>query len=87
MRKKNPGWLGHNYREEWTTSIAGVPVFDIGNEHGGLTPIKRGGGLQTISLRMKAQDGKQYVLRSIEKFPGKSCPQAFEGYYRLRYCF
>ena len=46
-----------------------VDVFDIGAEHGGLTPLKKGGGMQTKSLRMAAEDGRQYVLRSIEKFP------------------
>ena len=77
--KSNPGWRGNNYRDEWTTTISNVPVFDIGKEKGGLTPIKRGGGLQTMSLRMEAEDGKQYVLRSIEKFPEKAVPKMLRG--------
>ena len=58
--------LGKNYRKEWKTPIR-VPVINIGKEYGGLTPIKRGGGHQTKSLRVEDPDGKQYVLRLIEK--------------------
>ena len=59
--------LGSNYREEWGTPIR-VPVFDMGKEAGGLKPLKRGGGHQTKSLRLSDASGKQYVLRSVEKF-------------------
>ncbi len=44
--------LGENYRKEWTTSIT-VPVFDMGKERGGLKPTKRGGGMQSRSLRLR----------------------------------
>ncbi len=77
--RERPGMRGNNYRQEWTTTIENIPVFDIGNEKGGLTPIKRGGGLQTISLRLQAKDDKQYVLRSIEKFPEKAVPEVLRG--------
>lgn len=66
--------LGANYRDEWETPIE-VPVFDIGKEHGGLTIVQRGGGMQTKSLRLEARDGKQYVLRSVEKFPENAIPK------------
>ena len=65
--------MGKNYRDVWGMDIE-VDVFDIGTEKGGLTPIKKGGGMQTKSLRMKASDGKQYVLRSIEKYPENAIP-------------
>lgn len=58
--------LGSNHRDIWTMPIE-VPYIDLGKEAGGLTPIKRGGGLQSISIRMQGADGKQYVLRSINK--------------------
>ncbi|MFB3131323.1 MAG: hypothetical protein ACE10K_02245, partial [Rhodothermales bacterium] len=58
--------LGSNHRAIWTMPIE-VPYIDLGKEAGGLTPIKRGGGLQSISIRMQGADGKQYVLRSINK--------------------
>ncbi|MES1198244.1 MAG: BamA/TamA family outer membrane protein [Chitinophagaceae bacterium] len=58
--------LGKNYREEWKTPVR-VKVINIGTEYGGLTPLKRGGGHQTMSLRLETANGKQYVLRLIEK--------------------
>ncbi|MEM7297309.1 MAG: BamA/TamA family outer membrane protein, partial [Bacteroidota bacterium] len=51
-------------------------VFDVGTERGGLQILKKGGGMQTKSLRMEAEDGRQYVLRSIEKYPENAIPPA-----------
>lgn len=61
--RSNITWMGANYRQEWNTPIT-VPVLDLT----GLTPVKRGGGKQTKSLRLEAADGKEYMLRSIQKF-------------------
>jgi hypothetical protein len=67
-------WLqGANYRREWQQPIA-VPVLDLATAHGGLTPLKRGGGFQTQSLRLRAASGQEYVLRSIEKNTTSSVP-------------
>lgn len=74
-KKGKNNWLGSNYRDVWNTPVE-VEVFDIGSEHGGLKPLKKGGGMQTKSLRMEASDGRQYVLRSIEKFPENAIPPA-----------
>jgi hypothetical protein len=60
-------WMGRNYRHEWNTPIT-VPVLNLSTEYGGLTPVKRGGGKQTKSLRLEAPDGRQYTIRSIQKF-------------------
>lgn len=60
-------WMGANYRKEWNTPIT-VPVFHLSKEKGGLTPVKRGGGKQTKSLRVEDANGREYVLRSITKF-------------------
>ena len=65
--------MGENYREVWKTPV-NAPIFNISEEHGGLSIIKKGGGLQTNSLRMEAKDGKQYVLRSLEKYPERAIP-------------
>ncbi|WP_066627243.1 metallophosphoesterase family protein [Labilibacter marinus] len=59
-------WFGDLNRDVWTTPIK-VPYLDINYEHGGLTPIKKGGGQQTISLRMQGGDGYQYSLRGVRK--------------------
>ena len=58
--------LGDNYRDEWTTPIK-VPVLNLRTFHGGLKPLKTGGGQQTISLRFEAPDGSEYVFRSVKK--------------------
>ena len=69
--------LGNNYRKEWETAIK-VPVFDIGKAKGGLKILKRGGGQQTRSLRLEAKDGRQYVLRSVEKYTEKAIPESLQ---------
>ncbi|WP_170154666.1 BamA/TamA family outer membrane protein [Mangrovibacterium diazotrophicum] len=63
---KHYKWVGENYRDIWSTPIK-APVFDIMQEKGGLVILKRGGGQQTKSLRLKATNKHQYTLRSIEK--------------------
>lgn len=75
--------LGDNYRKEWTTPIK-VPVFDIGKEKGGLKIVQRGGGQQTRSLRLEAKDGKQYVLRSVEKYTERAIPEILHGTFAAK---
>ncbi|MCK4747262.1 MAG: hypothetical protein KAT15_09510, partial [Bacteroidales bacterium] len=67
--------FGNNYREEWLIPVE-VPVFDFNKEKGGLEIVKKGGGLQTKSLRLENKQGQQWVLRSIEKDPSKVIPEA-----------
>src|SRR5690606_41796293 len=66
--------LGENYRAEWSQDIR-VPVFDLGTEKGGLEPVKMGGGMQTVSLRLRDADGREYTLRSAEKYPEGAVPE------------
>jgi hypothetical protein len=68
--------LGTNYRNEWTEPVR-VKVFDIGKEAGGLKVTKKGGGLQTKSLRLEDKNGKEFALRSVEKFPDATLPEEF----------
>ncbi len=69
-RFKNDGFtravFGENYRDVWKTPV-GFRTLDLGTEAGGLEPVKRGGGLQTTSLRLQAGDGHEYGLRLLEK--------------------
>jgi hypothetical protein len=69
--------LGNNYREEWTTPIK-VPVLPLRTFHGGLKPLKTGGGAQTISLRFEAPDGSQFTFRSVRKRFGV-LPEQYKG--------
>ncbi|MBC3540511.1 BamA/TamA family outer membrane protein [Rufibacter sediminis] len=66
--------LGENYRPEWQTPVS-LPVFDIGTQNGGLKVVQRGGGFQTVSLRLEDSTGRQYALRSVEKYPDAALPR------------
>jgi hypothetical protein len=74
------GWLhqlmwGFHYREEWATPVT-VPVFNLRTAvPGGLTPVKEGGSFQTHNLRLVAPDGRQYVLRSVDKDATAALPE------------
>ncbi len=75
------GWFhrfifGSQWRDLWTSSIS-VPVLDLDKDAGGLSPFKRGGGFQTKSLHFKANNGKYYKFRSINKDPKKVVPEYF----------
>jgi hypothetical protein len=65
--------LGSGYRDIWTTPVR-VPVLDLANTAGGLTPEREGGGTQTSSLRFSGADGREYVFRSIRKDPTEVLP-------------
>jgi hypothetical protein len=60
-------WMGKNYRTEWKIPVK-VPVINLATEKGGLTPIKKGGGKQTRSLRVEDVNGTEYTLRSVRKY-------------------
>ncbi len=65
--------MGNNYRDIWSAKVE-FPVFDIGTIKGGLTIVKRGGGMQTKSLRLVDKNGKEYVLRSVNKYVENALP-------------
>ncbi|MFC5408171.1 BamA/TamA family outer membrane protein [Larkinella bovis] len=65
--------LGDNYRNVWEAPVT-VPVLNLRQEAGGLKPLQRGGGMQTLSLRMAGNDGREYVLRSVEKYAENAIP-------------
>jgi hypothetical protein len=71
-------WWGKHWREEWIKPV-GFPVFDIDTTAGGLTPLKKGGGHQTKSLRLMSKGGKEYILRTIDKDLELLIPEEFKG--------
>ncbi len=71
-------WMGDNYRDIWNTEVE-LPVFDIGTEKGGLSIIKRGGGQQTRSIRMEDKNGKEFVLRSVNKYVEKAVSENLQN--------
>ncbi len=68
--------LGEHYRSLYLTEFE-FPVIDLDTFMGGLTPIKRGGGNQTNSLRLKDKEGHQYVLRDLTKDVTRLLPFPF----------
>jgi hypothetical protein len=66
--------LGAHYRAAWGTPLR-LSLIDMQRDHGGLTPIKKGGGQQTRSLRLQGGDGHQYVFRSVQKYPANALPK------------
>lgn len=70
--------FGSGYRDLWTTPIR-VPVLDLATFAGGLTPVRRGGGRQTVSLRLRAPDGREFTFRSVDKDPSPVLPAELRG--------
>ncbi|TPE45301.1 hypothetical protein FJM65_04480 [Pontibacter mangrovi] len=65
--------LGKHYRREWSTPIE-VPLLDMKQEEGGLTPYQKGGGKQTAALKVRTPEAKEYSLRTVDKDPTMSLP-------------
>jgi len=60
--------LGDHYRDAYDMALD-IPLLDLSTYKGGLKPVKIGGGTQTVSLRLVAEDGREYTMRSLEKDP------------------
>ncbi len=69
--------MGTAYRQEWGTPVK-LQYLDMKTDAGGITPLQRGGGSQTISLRAKGEDGNEYVLRSVNKDPAAVLPEGLQ---------
>jgi hypothetical protein len=71
--------LGEGWRDLWLTPTV-VPVLDIGTYAGGLKVTRKGGGNQTRTLHLGTSDGRDYLFRSVNKFPvGQAMPAAIRG--------
>jgi hypothetical protein len=72
-------WLwGTNRRKEWATPIQ-VPVLRLDAVHGGLQPVKTGGGHETKSLQLQTAHKNEYTLRTINKDRRAVVPAMFKG--------
>lgn len=65
--------FGENYRPLWSVPVT-LPVFHLAQEKGGLTIEQKGGGLQTQSLRLRDAAGREWVIRTIQKYPERGLP-------------
>ena len=57
---------GDRYREKFSTEI-NAPTVNLDTLYGGLFPVRKGGGNQSKSLRLKDKNGAQYVMRALRK--------------------
>lgn len=76
---RGPLWnffWGRHYREAYNATVK-APALNLDEYLGGLKPVKRGGGYQTNSLRLEAADGRQYVIRSIDKDASRTLSYPF----------
>ena len=70
--------FGAHYRDLWGTTVQ-VPVLSLDTFAGGLTPSERGGGQQTRSLQLEAEDGREFAFRSLDKDPTGAVPEPYRG--------
>jgi hypothetical protein len=66
--------FGESYRKLWAAPVT-LKVFHLSKEKGGLTIEQKGGGMQTKSLRLIDASGKEWVLRTIQKYPERGLPE------------
>ncbi len=69
---------GKHYRAEWKTPVL-AKKLNLDTAFGGLIPYEMGGGRQSTSLKLRDKDGREYVLRSIDKSFGKALPPVAQG--------
>jgi len=69
----NPLIFGSLNADRYLKEIT-VPQLDLNTKHGGLTPLRLGGGLQTRSLRFQDSLGNTYVARSLKKRAKRALP-------------
>lgn len=60
------GMFGERYRKYYGVQVE-APVAVLDTLYGGLTPVRKGGGHQSKSLRLQHPDGRQFVLRALRK--------------------
>ncbi|MFP2995735.1 metallophosphoesterase [Spongiivirga sp. MCCC 1A20706] len=60
------GMWGERYRKYYGTKV-NAPTVLLDTLFGGLTPIRKGGGHQSKSLRLEDKDGREYVMRALRK--------------------
>lgn len=57
---------GERYRKYYGTEVT-APTVNLDTLMGGLEPVKKGGGHQSKSLRLRHKDGREFVMRALRK--------------------
>ncbi|TDE15724.1 hypothetical protein E0F88_13910 [Dyadobacter psychrotolerans] len=63
-------FLGAHNRAVWAAPVK-LRVLYLSTEKGGLKIVQLGGGNQTRSLRLQDPSGRQWVLRTLQKYPDR----------------
>ena len=67
-------FLGENYRKEWAAETT-LPLLKLSQLNGGLSLVKQGGGMQSVSLRLTDPTGREWALRSVNKWTESLIPE------------
>jgi hypothetical protein len=59
---------GERYRDIYSTMVS-APTVNLDTMFGGLSVVRKGGGNQSMSLRLEDKTGVQYVMRALRKNP------------------
>ncbi|WP_062545249.1 hypothetical protein [Rufibacter tibetensis] len=70
-------WWGSHYRKVWAEPVE-APYFFLDQFEGGVRPLEQGGSFQTKNLRLVDKNGREYVLRSIDKDPSGALPKKLQ---------
>ena len=66
-KSKLHNWLwGKRYRKDYSKKV-NAPTVNLDTLFGGLTPVRKGGGQQSKSLRLKDSLGREYTMRALRK--------------------
>lgn len=68
---------GKHYREYYGKAIE-APIVKLDTLYGGLKPTISGGGHQSLSLRLKDKNGKEYVMRALKKSASRFLQSTFK---------
>ena len=63
-------FLGNHNRAVWAAPVT-LRVMHLSAEKGGLKIVQLGGGNQTRSLRLEDKSGREWVLRTLQKYPDR----------------
>lgn len=73
VSKSHRFFFGESYRKLWATPVR-MRIADLSKEHGGMIVLQLGGGMETRSLRLQDASGREWALRTVQKYPERKLP-------------
>lgn len=73
VSKLHRALFGENYRKLWAVPVK-VRIVHLSTEKDGLKILQEGGGMQTRSLRLRDAAGRDWALRSVQKYSERQLP-------------